>query len=137
MIARLKKLILKVIQYLNNLKKALLTDVRLRFYICSNLHKLNEELKNKNTFDEIICKYFPKSLLNSNVVFQIKQTWQLRNPCYNEEIINLPKNDYIVGLGATESSYLRITAPIAINSYKHQDYPGLLVLKEYFCQTEV
>ena len=100
----------------------------MRIYICSDLQKLIDTLEHKS-FDNIVSKYFPKSLFNSNKPFHVKQTWELKK--------NDQANDYIIGLGSTESSFVRLTSSVAINSYQHIDYPGLLVLQEYFCQTEV
>ena len=47
------------------------------------------------------------------------------------------KRDFVINLGSTESSFLRIVASTDIDSYKHPNYPALLVLIEYFTQTEV
>lgn len=65
----------------------------------------------------------------------MKQTWEFKKEEQINEI-SKPKNDYIIGLGSTESSFVRLTSSVAINSYKHADYPGMLVLNEYFGQTE-
>lgn len=48
----------------------------------------------------------------------------------------MPKKDYIINLGTSDSAYLRLVSSVDINSYKHTRYASLLVLIEYFCQTE-
>jgi len=47
-----------------------------------------------------------------------------------------PNQDFIINLGATESSYVRLLASTDIDSYTHQNYAGVLVLIEYFTQAE-
>ncbi len=91
---------------------------------------MNETFGGNHTFDSLISKYFPKSSFNSSKPFIPKQTWEFKKD-------ESSKNDYIIGLGSTESSFVRLTSSVSINSYKHADYPGMLVLNEYFCQTEV
>ena len=119
------------------MKKELLKDDKLRIYICSDLEKLNESFCGNYTFDGIISKYFPKSSFNSSKPFKVKQTWDFKKDEHINESLKSTKNDYIIGLGSTESSFVRLTSSVSINSYKHADYPGMLVLNEYFCQTEV
>lgn len=95
-----------------------------RFYFCTDLAKLS------NQTDLVWNKYFPSSLFNSNKPFDVKQTWTLKKTERNN------KQDFVINLGSTESSYLRLVSSIDINDYKHENYAGLLVLVEYFTQTE-
>jgi Zn-dependent M16 (insulinase) family peptidase len=47
-----------------------------------------------------------------------------------------PNQDFLINLGATESSYVRLLASTDIDSYTHPNYAGVLVLIEYFTQAE-
>ena len=117
---------------LYELKNDLLREENVRFYMCTDLDKLNKCFKNGNKFDSIWCKYFPSSLLNCNKNFPVVQTSKLKRKNSSSA-----KNDYAIAVGTTESSFLRLVSSVDIDNYKHEDYPGVLVLKEYFSQSEV
>jgi len=80
-------------------------------------------------------------LFTTNEPFKVEQPWKLKK---NSEPVSsdlsvfspMPKRDYVFNLGSSESSYLRIASSLDINSYHHPNYAALLVLLEYFCQTE-
>lgn len=109
---------------LNEIRTELLRNQNVRFYFCTDLTKLHEPI------DCVWNEYFPASLLNSNRPFSIKPTWSLKKKD------NTSKQDFLINLGSTESSYLRIVSSIDITDYKHEHYVGLLILVEYFTQTE-
>jgi hypothetical protein len=130
---------------LENLKSELLQDTNLRFYLCTDLTKLHAT--NSRAMDSIWLEYFPSSLMHNNTRFLVsnkpydtKFTWNFKKGL-DESVRKIyspsPKQDFIVKLGSTESSYLRLLSSTDINSYKHANYAGLLVLIEYFTQTEV
>jgi hypothetical protein len=131
---------------LSELREALLHENQLRFYVCADLNKVNsiEQL----SLEDTLLKYFPPSLehrekpvFNSNISqFKVEFTWNMKkslNSSPRKVYTNTPKKDYIINLGATESAFLKAMSNTDINSYDHPDYAGLLVLIEYFCQTEV
>ncbi len=131
---------------LNELRDALLQSDQLRFYLCADLCKLNME--EQSSLEDILLKYFPPSLEHREKVvfnpsvpqFQVEFTWNMKKgsgSSTRKVYTNSPKKDYIINLGATESAFLKAMSNTDINSYDHPDYAGLLVLIEYFCQTEV
>lgn len=107
---------------LEELRSQLIQNIR--FYFCADLTKLSEKA------DLIWSKYFPSSVINSCEPFKVDLTWTLK------KTQNVAKQDFIINLGSTESSYLRLISSIDITNYKHENYAGLLVLIEYFTQTE-
>ena len=109
---------------LNEIRSELLRNQNVRFYFCTDLSKVCKPI------DCVWNEYFPVSLLNSNRPFDVKPTWALK------KTESTSKQDFLINLGSTESSYLRIVSSIDINDYKHHNYAGLLVLVEYFTQTE-
>jgi hypothetical protein len=147
-----------IVSKLNELWRGLLKNKKIRFYMCTDLIKLSE-------LNAIGCKrldlpwmeLFPRSneIFNSNEPFTVQPTWKLRkekvnavnnNHCLSNEadqstsanvFASSPKKDYIINLASTESSFLRLVASSCLNSYEHPDYASVLVLFEYFCQTEV
>ena len=139
---------------LNNLRACLLKDKQLRFYMCTDLNILASSLKETATsLDSVWLKHFPQTsafneelLFKTNTQFCVQPMWHLKqsystglqalqNEC--RIFTQLPKKDFIIGLGNSESSYLRLVSSLDINSYQHVNYAALLVLIEYFCQTEV
>ncbi|CAF0960511.1 unnamed protein product [Brachionus calyciflorus] len=113
-----------IVNKLNSLRSELIQNGNIRFYFCADLTKLNESV------DSTWSKYFPKTIINSNEPFTVDLTSNLKK----DESIS--KQDFIINLGSTESSYLRSISSIDITNYKHENYAGLLVLIEYFTQTE-
>lgn len=131
---------------LNELRDTLLHSNHLRFYICADLSKVNSI--EQSSLEDILLKYFPPSLehrekavFNSIIPqFKVEFTWNMKkcsSSSARKVFTNSPKKDYIINLGATESAFLKAMSNTDINSYDHPDYAGLLVLIEYFCQTEV
>jgi hypothetical protein len=100
--------------------------------MCLDLNRLADA---QIDLEGILCKYFPKTLLNSNKSFDVTQTWSFKNT--EQTMDSHHEHDYVIGLGSTESAFLRVVSSIPIDSYSHADYAPLLVLKQYFCQTEV
>ena len=140
-------------KHLSSLRKCLIQPNHLRFYLCTDLSLLNAN----PTFSEPWTRHFPASLHfdtlplfstanKSAPAFKVSPVWKLKksyeanlaaldlNTC--RVFSQMPKRDFVVGLGTSESAYLRLGASIDINSYAHENYAGLLVLIEYFCQTE-
>jgi hypothetical protein len=162
-----------IVKKLNELRRALLKNKQIRFYMCTDLNKLSESTKQ---LDKTWTELFPRSdaIFNSNEPFAVRPTWMLSKPktsAANDVVAAVngdrtqnhgaiavavaaaepqqqqrtsspvftssPKKDFIISLASTESSFLRCVASSCLNSYEHPDYAGVLVLIEYFCQTEV
>ena len=135
---------------LDNLRSSLLKDKQIRFYICADIKTLNK--KNKRSIDAVWKENFPADLkfnelpiFETNCAFCVPPVWKLKKTYENDvkSLTNdckifsqLPKKDFVVNLGTSDSAYLRLVSSLDINSYYHENYPGLLVLIEYFCQTE-
>lgn len=132
---------------LNKLRNELLQDGQIRFYLCADLNKLSDIRKSE--LDKALLEYFPPTLTHnqnlvfkSNAPFKVDLTWKLKktkNESLNDaQVFTLfPQKDFIVNLGSSESSFLHVISSTDINSYHHPNYASLLVLIEYFCQTEV
>ena len=119
--------------------------------MCADLNLLRATLT--DSLRSIWLAHFPpalhynnQSLFNSNEPFQVPPVWTLKKS-YTENVSllgnsdckifsQLPRTDFIINLGTSDSAYLRLVASLDINSYHHPNYAGLLVLIEYFCQTE-
>lgn len=135
-----------VFSKLNELRSSILRENKLRFYMCADMNKLSELYPNK--LDSIWLEQFPsdtsfdnRALFTSNTPFRVQPGWMLKKTTESQKdaclFTPLSKRDYIINLGTSESSYLRLVASLDINSYDHPNYAALLVLIEYFCQTEV
>lgn len=136
----------RVEQKLELLRSKLLADKQLRFYMCADLHKLHST---KSSLDDTWLEHFPSStsygsvsVFGSNQPFEAVRGASFKRPLAakngNDHVQTPePSRDFIVSLGSTESAYLKSVASCDIESYNHEKYPGLLVLIEYFCQTEV
>ena len=147
---------------LSELKDSLMKDQNFRFYMCADLNKV-QNLLNGRILESIWLDLFPATfkynnnfIFVSNQPFKVDFTWTLKkkpveksspnrlqlspnSPSNNGPRINTPatKKDFIINLGSTESSFLHIMSSIDIDSYSHPNYAALLVLIEYFTQTEV
>jgi hypothetical protein len=131
--------------YLESLKTELLQDTNVRFYLCTDLTKLHAT--NARGIDSIWLEHFPAELAHNNTRFlvsnkpyEVSLTWNFKqglNDGQRKIYSPSPKQDFIIKLGSTDSSYLRLISSTDINFYKHPNYAGLLVLIEYFTQTEV
>lgn len=126
---------------LNELRNELLRDKQIRFYMCADLNKLKDSIS--TNLDKIWIENFPadQSLFSSKDPFKVDLTWHLKKGLdqTHSQLVYTPeaKQDYIINIGSTESSFLRLISSCDILSYDHPSYPGLLVLIEYFTQTEV
>jgi Zn-dependent M16 (insulinase) family peptidase len=130
---------------LHNLRNELLQDGNIRLYLCTDLVKLHAT--NSRPIDAVWLEHFSPSLthnekqfLVSNQPYQTRFTWNLKkglNQVEPKVYTPSPRQDTIVRLGSTESAYLRLVSSTDINNYRHENYAGLLVLIEYFTQTEV
>lgn len=142
-------------EMLESVRSGLLKEKQIRFYMCSDLSLLQSTLS--ASLDSIWLKYFPvdlcygpssSSIFSCNEEFCVAPVWTLKKS-YEENVkqlcnspdckifSQLPKKDFVVNLGTSDSAYLRLVSSLDINSYHHPNYAGLLVLIEYFCQTEV
>ena len=140
-----------VLKKLEEVRSCLLQDKQLRFYMCADLDQLHSSLQ--RPLDQIWLEHFPSkqsdatSVFESNQPFEVYNTWKMRknyvkrlsqpNADLPKLWAEMPKRDYAISLGSTESAYLRITATIDVHSYTDSNYAALLVLIEYFTQTEV
>lgn len=134
---------------LNELRNELLTEKQIRFYMCADLNKLTESAG--HSLDKVWLENFSdaslfnqKSVFTTNEPFKVDLTWHLKKGLNLTDSLKTkhiyspsPKHDYIINLGSTESSYLRLISSCDILSYDSPNYAGLLVLIEYFTQTEV
>lgn len=134
-----------VIDQLEELRSALLVENKLRFYMCADLNKLGEIHSKLDSFwlenFPAECQFNNTKLFTSNKPFSVKLPWTLKKELKStkSDLVFTPlvKRDYLINLGTSESSYLKLIASLDINSYEHPKYAALLVLIEYFCQTEV
>jgi Zn-dependent M16 (insulinase) family peptidase len=130
---------------LESLRNDLLQDGNIRFYMCTDLAKLHAT--HSRPIDAIWLEHFPSGLKHnenqvfvSNKPYQARFTWNLKKGLTQPQpkmYSPSPKQNTIVRLGSTESAYLRLVSSTDIDNYKHENYAGLLVLIEYFTQTEV
>ena len=136
----------EVILKLQELRSSLLGDNKVRFYLCSDLERLHECMDDK-ALDSIWLKYFPSSIkINcANETLKVEQTSRMKKSVNYDTMIredcrvftSMPRNDFIISLGTSDSSYLRLVSSNDVDVYNHPNYAGLLVLIEYFSQTEV
>ena len=156
----------KIQKDLNDLRNYLLNDKQLRFYTVSDLNKLHDHvvIKNGQSLDAIWLEHFPATLTHNdqlvcvdNQPFNVPLTWNFQKQANKRtlkhtkvsathsasDLSDLPKvfsptpnRDFLINLGATESSYVRLLSSIDIDSYTHPSYAGILVLIEYFTQAE-
>ena len=149
---------------MNDLRNSLLDDKQLRFHLVSDLTKLNEHIAKKDSnpkLETIWLDHFPPTLKHNEKLvcvnsqpFVVPLTWtfqkqssrvhkkvqQRHSPINDTDLAKIfspsPNKDFLINLGATESSYVRLLASTDIDSYTHPNYPGILVLIEYFTQAE-
>ncbi len=141
---------------LDNLRTSLLNTNQTRFYMCADLKRLSRSLA-PLTLDTAWTRHFPagltfntRPLFTSNKPFTVAPVWTFKktyesdlrallskdNTTTGRVFSQMPKRDFLVNLGTSDSAYLRLVSSLDINSYHHASYAGLLVLIEYFCQTE-
>jgi Zn-dependent M16 (insulinase) family peptidase len=131
---------------LEELRGQLLADGdNLRFYFCTDLKRLYSLRPN---MDKVWLDQFPADLsFNGQNLFHRPQAqpFSVVKTSHLKKIANKPgeflktpepKKDMLVTLGSNESSYLRIMSSVDINNYQHPMYASLLVLIEYFTQSE-
>lgn len=125
---------------LEELKTCLLTKCGVKFYLCTDLTKLFAS--NRRGLDLIWIESFPSTLPCFDQKLKLELTWNSKkepeNMSKQATLYSVsPKSDFLVKLGSTESSFLKLISSTDIKSYNDPRYAGILVLIEYFCQTEV
>lgn len=142
-----------LLKKLEDVRSSLLQDKQVRFYMCADLDQLHKT--HQRPLDQVWLEHFPSaqtdatSVFKSNQPFEVYNTWKMRKN-YVKRLsqspnggdlpkvwVEMPKRDYAISLGSTESAYLRLTSSVDIHSYADPSYAALLVLIEYFTQTEV
>lgn len=141
----------QVEQKLELIRSRLLSGKQIRFYLCTDLSKL-VATSGLSQLDRVWLEHFSPSMSHdergvvftsqSATPFTVVRTSSMKrsaSSCNSKLAVHSPepRRDFIVGLGSTESAYLKSIASCNINSHKHEKYAALLVLIEYFCQTEV
>ena len=142
----------QVEQKLELIRSRLLSGKQIRFYLCTDLNKL-VTTSGLSQLDRVWLEHFSPSMSNdergvvfasqSATPFSVVRTSSMKrsaaSSCNNKLAVHSPepRRDFIVGLGSTESAYLKSIASCNIDSHKNEKYAALLVLIEYFCQTEV
>ena len=132
----------------------------------NKLNEYMSKKGNRMKLDTIWVEHFPSTLKHNdklvcveNKPFSVPLTWNFqKQPNKNHKKIHqrrtspvnspfgeldttkifspTPNQDFLINLGATESSYVRLLASTDIDSYSHPNYAGVLVLIEYFTQAE-
>ncbi len=100
--------------------------------MCTDLARLNIPL------DTPWIRYFPfdltfnnQAVFTHNQPFKVPPVWTLKktyetdlNTQKRRIFSQLPKQDFLVNLGTSDSAYLRLVSSLDINSYHHKNYPG-------------